>query len=123
MTIRNRHYQNKKRIKNDFSSAFHRIHSDRHLRFRRWLLDGITYPGTGGDAVSLDDNARVYRCHRHLTDDTGTYRHQLRHVLRLHRRTQCRNGWHDGDSRKHRGNLRLGSPLPHIDDSHQQDTL
>ncbi len=78
---------------------------DRHLRIRRWLFHDIPDSGTGSNAVSLDDDARVYRCGGHLTDDTGTYRYQHRHLLRLYRCAQCRHGRHDGHTRKCRGNL------------------
>ena len=113
----------KKRINYDISSTFHRIPSDRHLRIRRWLLHDFPDSRTGSDAVSLDDDARVYRCGSHLTDDTGTYRYQHRHLLWLYCCPQCRHERHDGSTRKCRGNLCPGSPLFDFDDSDQQNAV
>ena len=77
--------------------------------------------GRGGAHSRVDDDERVHRYRGNKPDDTRTYRHQLRYILRLHSRETRGLRRNNGDIGKRNSNIRIGIAVADIDDTHQQD--
>ena len=75
----------------------------------------------GGAHSRVDDDERVHRYRGNKPDDTRTYRHQLRYILRLHSRETRGLRRNNGDIGKRNSNIRIGIAVADIDDTHQQD--
>ena len=67
--------------KYDLLAFIHNIPADRTLRIRRRLRNAFADTDGGGGETPLDVVCGVHKYRGNFADDTGTYRHQYRHLL------------------------------------------